>query len=109
MKNKYLIIKSHKLSEKDKNESQKILARSARHYLLLVPLKTHGTATWRSYLTFKLKKSLEISIYLGGKDINFGFGGGEKILILCKIYTPGKFRRHNACKSTYFLFFRNSV
>ena len=40
-------------------------------------------------LTFKLKKSLEISMYLGGKDINFGFGGGgEKILILCKIYTP---------------------
>ena len=39
-------------------------------------------------LTFKLKKSLEISMHLGGKDINFGFGGGGKILILCKIYTP---------------------
>ena len=39
-------------------------------------------------LTFKLKKSLEISMHLCGKDINFGFGGGEKILILCKIYTP---------------------
>ena len=39
-------------------------------------------------LTFKLKKSLEISMHWGGKDINFGFGGGEKISILCKIYTP---------------------
>ena len=29
-------------------------------------------------LTFKLKKSLEISMYLGGKDINFGFDGGWK-------------------------------
>ena len=29
-------------------------------------------------LTFKLKKSLEISMHLGGKDINFGFGGGGK-------------------------------
>ena len=29
-------------------------------------------------LTFKLKKSLEISMYLGGKDIHFGFGGGGK-------------------------------
>ena len=27
-------------------------------------------------LTFKLKKSLEISMHLDGKDINFGFGGG---------------------------------
>ena len=40
-------------------------------------------------LTFKLKKSLEISMHLGGKDINFGFGGVRGgILILCKIYTP---------------------
>ena len=41
-------------------------------------------------LTFKLKKSLEISMHLGGKDINFGFGGWGGILILCKIkiYTP---------------------
>ena len=44
-------------------------------------------------LTFQLKKSLEISMYLRGKDINFGFGGGEKILILCKIYTPELFRK----------------
>ena len=43
-------------------------------------------------LTFKLKKSLQISMHLAGKDINFGFGGGEGggILILCKIYTPVK-------------------
>ena len=42
-------------------------------------------------LTFNLKKSLQISMHLGGKDINFGFGGGRGgILILCKIYTPGQ-------------------
>ena len=29
-------------------------------------------------LTFKLKKSLEISMHWGGKYINFGFGGGGK-------------------------------
>ena len=29
-------------------------------------------------LTFKLKNSLEISMHWGGKDINFGFGGGGK-------------------------------
>ena len=46
-------------------------------------------------LTFNLKKSLEISMHLGGKDINFGFGGGGKILILCKIYTPGVFNLLN--------------
>ena len=42
-------------------------------------------------LTFKLKKLLEISMHWGGKDINFGFGGGRGgggILSLCKIYTP---------------------
>ena len=40
-------------------------------------------------LTFKLKKSLEISMHWGGKDINFGFGGwGRGILVLCKMYTP---------------------
>ena len=38
-------------------------------------------------LTSKLKKSLQISMHLGGKDINFSFDGGG-ILILCKIYTP---------------------
>ena len=39
--------------------------------------------------TFKLKKSLEISMHLDGIDINFSFAGeGKKILILCKIYTP---------------------
>ena len=30
------------------------------------------------FLTLKLKKSLEISMYWGGKDIDFGFGGGGK-------------------------------
>ena len=39
-------------------------------------------------LTSKLKKSLETSMQLGGKDINFGFGGEGGISILCKIYTP---------------------
>ena len=40
--------------------------------------KTHDTAPPHGghILTFKLKKSLEISKHLGGKDINFGFGGG---------------------------------
>ena len=32
-------------------------------------------------------------MHLGGKDINFGFGGGGKILILCKIYTPAKYSK----------------
>ena len=41
-------------------------------------------------LTFKLKKSLEISIYLGGKDINFGFGGGGRKNEFCVKYTPLK-------------------
>ena len=27
-------------------------------------------------LTYKLNKSLKFSMHLGGKDINFGFGGG---------------------------------
>ena len=45
MKNKYLIIKSLKLFEKDKIKNQKILARSARQFTLPFPLKIHDTAT----------------------------------------------------------------
>ena len=36
-----------------------------------------------------LKKTLEMLIHLGGKNINFGFGGwGNNINFFCKIYTP---------------------
>ena len=41
-------------------------------------------------LTSKLKKSLEISMHLGGKDIKFGFGGGGKKYSFCVKYTPLK-------------------
>ena len=95
MKNKYIIIKSLKLSEKDKNNSKKISARFARHYLLPFPLKTHAQPHGGQILTSKLKKSLQISMHLGGKDINVGFGRGRKILILCKIYTPERKWKNN--------------
>ena len=61
------------MSEKDKNKGQKISARSARYQLIPFPLKTHDTATWRSSLKNHWKYQC---IWV------------EKILILCKIYTP---------------------
>ena len=35
--------------------------------------------------TFKLKKSLEISMHLGGKDIIFGFGGSNVKKVVVKL------------------------
>ena len=53
-------------------------------------------------LTSKLKKSLEMSMHLGGKDINLGFGGGEGNINLYKIYTPEGLCNEN--QNTYLIF-----
>ena len=67
MKNKYLIIKSLKLTEKDKNKGKKF-RRAPRaiiyyHFPLKLMTQPHGG----HILTFKLKKALEISNAFGWK------------------------------------------
>ena len=75
MKNKYIIIKSLKLSEKDKNKGQKI---SARHHLLSFPLKTHDTAAWRLNFNFQALKIIENINALGWKRYQFWLWWGGK-------------------------------
>ena len=89
MKNKYLITRSLKLSEKDKNKSKKFRCAPRAIIDYKLPLKLMAQPHRGHISTFQLKKSLEISMHLGGKDINSGFGGGGTF-ILCKIYTPVK-------------------
>ena len=71
MKNKYIIIKSLKLSEKDKIKSQKIFGASRAIIYYHFPLKLMTQPQGGHILTSKLNKLLEISMHLGGKDINF--------------------------------------
>ena len=58
------------MSEKDKNNGQKISARFARHYLLPFPLKLMTQPHGGHILLPSLKNHW--------KYINFGFGGGGK-------------------------------